>query len=445
MQPSPTAPRCWGFGSFGQLGAGPTGSSTTPVAVSGLSGTTAIAAGATTSCARKSDGTATCWGSNTFGQLGNHTLTSQTTPVVVQSPKNAGPFSQVSTGTAHACGLSSGKVLCWGSNTNGQLGNGTTTNSTVPVTVTGITTATGVSAGRSVTCSRLWPTAQQRCWGSNFNGQLGNGTGGSGSTVNATPVVVTGLSTVATIAAGGTHTCATLADSTLQCWGFNGYGQLGTGNTTNSRVPVVASSISTAVTVAPFGDSTCAHLVDGTVQCWGRNQSGQLGDGTTTNSLAPVPVSGLTTVTNLSAAFGFACAVLTDGTARCWGSNASGQLGDGTTTNRSSPVAVSGLAGASSITTGSSGHTCAKLADKTVRCWGQNSAGQLGDGTTVTISSPVVTAGLTVSSITAGGTSTCARLLDDTVRCWGQNSAGQLGDGTTTNRSWANQAVVTDR
>ena len=165
-------------------------------------------------------------------------------------------------------------------------------------------------------------------------------------------------------------------------------------------------------------------MADGTAKCWGLGESGQRGDGTfDTFALEPVAVSGLTGAVALAAGYGHACALLADATMRCWGGNGEGELGNGTTATPGTPqpVAVSGISGATAIATGAY-HTCAVLGNGTLRCWGRNGQGQLGDGTFTNSSTPVPVSGITgVAAVSGGGGHTCALLTDGTVRCWGDN------------------------
>jgi alpha-tubulin suppressor-like RCC1 family protein len=429
---------CWGFNSNGQLGNGTTTDSSTPVAVSGLTGGTAIADGGETTvghtCALLSGGTVKCWGSNVVGQLGNGTTTDSSTPVAVIGLSGLGGATTVAGGGDHTCALlTNGTVKCWGYNSDGQLGNGTTIDSTTPVAVSGLSGATAMVAGNIHTCALL-SSGTVQCWGGDSNGQLGSGT-----TINSsTPVAVSGLSGATAIASGASHTCALLSDGTVQCWGYNGFGQLGNGTTTDSSTPVAVSGLSGAKAIVAGAFHTCALLSDGTMQCWGYNGFGQLGSGMAINSGTPVAVSGLSGATAIAAGGAHTCALLSGGTVECWGEDTNGQLGNGTTATASlTPVTVSGLSGAKAIAAGSGiGHTCALLSSGTVQCWGYNAFGQLGNGTTTDSSTPLAASGLSgAKAIAAGAVHTCTLPSNGTVQCWGYNAFGQLGNGTTTNSS----------
>ena len=349
---------------------------------------------------------------------------------------SSSPSMPISAGLYHTCALASGGTIeCWGYNGEGQLGNGSKTNSSIPVRVSGIATATLVGAGGSTwengllsgssSCALL-AGGTVDCWGYNDDGELGNGT----TTDSSTPVQASGIVNASSITAGGFHACAVLSAGTVKCWGDNEVGQLGNGTTTkgSTPTPVQVSGITNATHVSAGYAHTCALLAGGTVECWGLNDSGQLGNGTKTNSSTPIEVSGITNAKSISAGGSHACALLSDGTVECWGFNQDGQLGDATKTNSSIPVQVSGLTNAKSISAGFD-HTCAVLSDGTVECWGDNEYGQFGNGTKTSSSSPVQVSGITnAKSVTAGYAHTCALLSGNTVKCWGLNDSGQLGN-----------------
>jgi hypothetical protein len=195
----------------------------------------------------------------------------------------------IDAGVNHTCAvLVNGTVQCWGSSLQGQLGAGVLINggfSKTPISVIGLNTATAVSAGNNHACALLTGGTMQ-CWGRNIDGQLG-----SGNNINTNlPVMVSGLNTAMTISAGGNHTCAILTDRTARCWGRNIEGQLGNGGTTNNNTPVMVSNINTAMAIAAGGDHTCGLLGVDTVQCWGLNTNGQLGNTTNTNSNTPTAI-----------------------------------------------------------------------------------------------------------------------------------------------------------
>ncbi len=291
-------------------------------------------------------------------------------------------------------------------------------------------TATRVSAGNSHTCAVL-TDGSARCWGYNVYGQLGDGT----TTNRSSPAAVDLGGAMATqVSAGRDHTCALLTDGSVRCWGYNGSGQLGDGTMTNRSSPVevaLGTATVTATQVSAGYDHTCAVLTDGSVRCWGYNFYGQLGDGTMTQSSSPVEVDlGGATATRVSVGNSHTCAVLTGGSVRCWGYNFYGQLGDGTTTQSASPMEVDlGGAMATRVSAGRD-HTCALLTDGSVRCWGYNGAGQLGDGTTTQSASPVAVLGVSdATELSAGADHTCVVSASRSALCWGRDGAGQLGRG----------------
>ena len=216
------------------------------------------------------------------------------TTVASTATAQAAAPSQVAAGIQHSCAvLSDGTVNCWGSNFSGQLGDGSTTDSTSPVIVDGITIATQVSAGADHSCALL-SGGTVKCWGNNGDGQLGDGT----TTNSSSPVSVSGITNATQISAGYQHSCALLTGGTVKCWGYNGYGQLGDGTPTDSSSPVSVTGITTATQVSASETHTCALLSDGTVKCWGANDDGELGDGTVTSSNSPVSAGPLSADTN---------------------------------------------------------------------------------------------------------------------------------------------------
>jgi alpha-tubulin suppressor-like RCC1 family protein len=346
---------------------------------------------------------------------------------------------QVSAGYEHTCAtLANGHVACWGENFEGELGNGTKTpESAVPVEVTGTSTATQVSAGFAHTCALL-ANGHVECWGANLAGLFGDGKSASSDV----PVETTGVSTAVQLSTGRAHTCAVLANGHVECSGYNLSGQLGNGTTTISEVPVEVTGIATATQVSAGYEHTCATLADGHIECWGSNEQGQLGNGTTTDSDVPVEVTGIETATQVSAGEDHTCAVLSTGRAKCWGGNQDGQLGDGTTTGPEicpgrgepcsrTPVAVKGISVATGLSA-SQNDTCALLSDgRGAECWGANRQGQLGNRTTTADSDiPVGVSGAGgATQLAAGDAYACLVLFTGHAECWGYNRRAQLGNG----------------
>ncbi len=289
-----------------------------------------------------------------------------------------------------------------------------------------------LSGGGFYSCA-LSTTGGVKCWGYNRYGEVGDGT----TVQRNTPVNVVGLSSgIMQIASGDYHSCALTSAGGVKCWGFNLYGGLGNGSTIDSSVPVeVIGLTSGVVSISAGRDHTCAVTSGGAVKCWGYNGQGQLGDGTTIDRNVPVDVVGLNTGMMSVAVGGYhSCALSGAGGVKCWGENSGYELGDGTNSQRWEPVDVVDLS--SGVGTISAGmfHTCALTTTGGVKCWGQNIYGALGDGANNNQSAPVDVVGLMngVSEISATSYySTCALTTAGGVKCWGDDHLGQLGDGST--------------
>lgn len=366
------------------LSAGPGASPASAVSVQQVS------AGAFHTCALTTDGGVKCWGRNASGQLGDGTKTDRLTPVDVAGLTSG--VTAIALGFNHSCAITdAGALRCWGYNFWGQLGDGTTGDQDEPQDVIGLASGvTDVDAGGSHTCA-LTAGGGVKCWGYNLYGQVGDGTTLQ-HPENLTPADVTGLAGgVADVAVGENHSCAVTEVGALKCWGYNVRGQIGDGTTTNRPTPVDVSGLGGGVITADGGaNHTCALLDTADAQCWGANDGGQLGDGTMEDRLAPVEVAGLgSAVAVLDAGFDHTCAVTTEGGAKCWGNNFWGQLGDGTAANSATPVDVTGLGSGVAGVSPWFRHSCASLAGGGAMCWGNNSNGQLGDGTTTDSFTPV--------------------------------------------------------
>ncbi len=383
---------CWGANNYGQVGNGTSVEADTPVLVSNLAGATAVA-GFDNTCALLSGGTVECWGENQNGELGNGTVQTlvdsfggTATPVAVSGLTGV---TAISVGDEVSCALlSSGTVDCWGTDSGGELGNGlygaapgpdncnpndaggVASCATTPVAVSGLSGVTAISSGAFHTCALL-SNATVECWGVNDYGEIGVpittatspcvefGMAPSLTDYCIEPVPVPGLTGVTAIAAGSYHTCALLSNGAVDCWGEDQLGTLGNGTMIDAgtSTPVQVCSDSTCASpltgvkaISAGYESTCALLTNGSVVCWGDNGHGELGDGTTSGpelcsgslpcSTTPVAVSGLTGVTAISVGDYYACALLAGGGIECWGLANSGQLGNGGGLDQPTPVAT---------------------------------------------------------------------------------------------------------
>ena len=339
----------------------------------------ALLAGGTFSCALGGDGQVRCWGSNSQGQLGDGSGTRRTAP----GPA-AGSFSRLAVGISHACALDDvGTPYCWGSNSAGQLGDGSTTTRTQPTPVADAPSMVEITAGASHTCGvarggGIW------CWGDNASGQLGDGS----TTRRTTPVRAGGGAGLRQVTAGWQHTCALTGGGQAVCWGDNREGQLGRSSPATSGTPSQVDVNLPFTHLAAGSRHTCGRTSAGDVLCWGSNQYGQLGDGSTQGRWEPEAIDSGTSFQNVAVGAQHSCAIAGTGGAYCWGRNLYGQLGDGSTNDRASPVPVEGSLRFSQLHALGS-HTCGRSPAGDLICWGYNSDGQLGDGSRTNRPTPV--------------------------------------------------------
>ena len=374
-----------------------------------------------------------CWG----GQPYNYP--SRTIPLSEPAPvAGLNGVTSIAAGASNSCAVAQSTLRCWGSNQRGELGIGRTSWwEPEPQPVNGITAGVAmVSVGTGHACAidmqgAVW------CWGDGQGGELGTGPLGPGA-IKESPVRVEALKRPAIdIAVGGwsgsnfgcyvfgcAHSCAVTDDGGVECWGDNGYGELGASSTSTcehkssgppmtapfpcSPTPVRVEGLhGAALSVAVGNQFTCAVTSGGNVECWGINDSGQLGARMTQVcaaepaapcSSAPVVVNGVgAPVSSLALGRAHACALTESGGVKCWGDNYIGQLGDGTNTGSSVPRDVVGLQSSVVAIAAGGDHTCALMASGGVRCWGGNYSGELGDGTFFSKSRPVDVIGLTAA------------------------------------------------
>jgi alpha-tubulin suppressor-like RCC1 family protein len=321
-------------------------------------------------------------------------------------------------------------VMAWGNDAYGQLGDGVSGSiSKTPVQTIGLAGVKAVSGGVQHTVA-LRDDGTAWTWGSNLEGELGNGSPAAYSNV---PVQVVSLAGVTSVASGMQHALALRNDGTVWAWGYNGFGQLGTVNPAGfSNIPLEVNGIAGITAIAGGAYHSLALKGNGEVWAWGYNGSGELGNGTNTNSPAPVAVTGLTGVVAIACGNSFSVALRNDGTVWAWGGNLEGELGNGGNTASFVPVQVTGLTSVTAIGCGVY-HALAVRNDGTVWSWGFNLYGQLGNGSNTDSHVPVQVAGLSgITSVAGGYGHSLALKSDGTVWDWGYNNYGQLGNGTLT-------------
>ena len=435
---------CWGADDTGQLGDGGGGDQRTPIAVPGVAGATAVVAGSGFSCALLADRSAVCWGDDSDGEIGDGAPGA--TPRAPTPVLGLAGVRSLAANWQHACAvLVDGSVVCWGSNASGQLGDGTEVNRAQPVAVPGLQNVVAVATGLSHTCAMS--AGAIRCWGDDSQGQLGsNASGTSGSTTQPTlvPIVIDPVA----IAAGAQHTCAVRLNGQVLCWGQNSTGQLGEGSMSSLAEPVPVTGLANGVKVTAGATFSCAVTNDGAVFCWGDDHYGQLGTGHQVVRPLPTTIAVKADQVTAGGAHSCAVgrAVLPGGTDDfvCWGSDQAGQLGDNGDEDRSLPTAIEPPLLPGSVSAGAR-HSCAIALGESAGlwCWGRGSSGQLGPGHLVDTPFPTEVAlpsdANQALAVAAGDAHTCALVsptdgLGGEIFCFGDNSYGQLGDGTLTSR-----------
>ena len=368
-------------------------------------------------------------------------------------------YRSISAGTMHACDIASGGIVwCWGLNgAEGRLGSpqlGETSMSSIPTKLPGNLRFAQLSTYGRHTCG-ITLDGKAYCWGYNGWGALGSG---SNATESATPMAVAGNVAFRSISAGSDHTCGVTTTNQAYCWGNNAWRQLGNGGSAFSGTPSLVSGGLAFAKITAGSGFTCGVSTGGATYCWGANSIGQIGDGGKISYgnafvAAPQQVVGGKAFQSVTLGNQFACAVTTTGEGYCWGSNNS-KLGNGPTgTDSSSPVQVAGGLLFQSISSGY-GHSCGVTTSQQVYCWGLNGSGQLGSGV-ANGSTPVRSGSIEAIEVAASGIGTgsgahsCAISANRlTVWCWGRNDTGQLGNGSTTAAATANPnpgVVVTQK
>lgn len=435
----------WGSGTYGKLGNGTENESAIPVKVSttGVTGSRwiHISAGETHSCGVRDNNTGWCWGQETEGRLGNNSTSgTETFPVGINGGHSWAMIS--AGGSGFSCGVrTDGAGYCWGINTNGRLGIGGSLGSTfsTPQAIAGGYTWKSISAGGNNHACGIISNDDGYCWGAQQYGKLGDGTSGVGSTTS--PSALLGGFKWQIIKAGDSHSCGITLTGVGYCWGTNGDGQLGDGTTTQRTSPTAITGGGTWLDIAPSGSSTCGIKDTGQAFCWGWGYVGDLGDYVWDQS-SPTPIYGSDTWISINAApdGSTACAIRTQGDLFCWGSTAGSGATDGSTmgnnvsATQAAPTKTVGDYEWANISAGGS-HTCGVQIDGSGWCWGSPANEKSGlsspySGNHNNIPRPLSGA-YTWITVQAGGAHTCGLVTDGTIRCWGIGGSGQIGNGNT--------------
>lgn len=438
--------KCWGSNFWGQVGNGTTSPVNSPTTIDSGTSYSDVSMTANTSCGITTSGALKCWGMNSNGQVGNGGNSNQLTPFKVSSGNEV--ISRMALGALGGAGgtttlalNSSGYLKAWGSNLYGQIGIGMNGS---------VFHAQDADSGvnyKSISLSNGYPAYacgittndELKCWGANNYGQIGSG---SNFPLRSIPTNVDNDLSFKYVSTGNNHSCGITKNDYLKCWGSNTNGQIGDGTSGagNDRFsPVLVDNGTKYLTVSAIASTTCGITLAGVLKCWGSDSQGLLGDGAGVGSdvLSPQAIDVGVTYQSLVMNSSNACAITTGQILKCWGYNIFGQLGDGTTTIRTSPTQVAGGELYSKV--GMDGNsTCALIATGAnsgrIQCWGQGSSGQIGHAASPAyVANPTfISGGLYFTQLAFGSASICAITNTNQLYCWGDNNSAALGNGTTT-------------
>lgn len=434
---------CWGRNNAGQLGAGsanatepsPVQVSVDPMAPAPDADWKQVAAGRDNTCAQKGSGQLYCWGQNSNLQAGKAGGGTVPTPFLVETAAGAADadWQSFSTGLSSCAIKIDGSLWCWGRNAEGELGDGTTTQTAVPKQVMPGTTWKTVHVGFQHVCGvrssgTLW------CWGRNQSAQIQAGSAGR----LLSPTHVGDDSDWVDVAPGLSHTCGVKQDGRVLCWGARVFGQTGEGSFGHVTTPAQVGQEAGWSALASFGETTCAKDPSGDLACWGNSELGQHGGGATASEDAPLVVAGAPAIAQVGQGRQHACSVTESGGLVCTGSNANGALGTGNTVSSTTygPIATAGKPWASLVWAQAAAgeiHSCAVATDGSLWCWGYNCYGQvdasLAANTVTSLTQVLPATGW--KSVALGQYHTCATRTGGSLWCWGRNLNGQVGNGAT--------------
>ncbi len=434
---------CWGTGSIGRIGNGANSNVNIPTSVtmpSGVESFSAVSTNSNFSCAIANNGNIYCWGTGSSGRIGNGANSNVNVPTAVTMPSGVESFTLVSTNTNFSCAIANtGKIYCWGTGTNGQIGNGANSNVNVPTSVTmpsGVDSFNAVSTNANFSCA-IANTGKIYCWGTGSSGRIGNG---ANSSVNV-PTAVTmpvGVESFTNVSTNTNFSCA-IGNGKPYCWGTAG-GHLGRGNeyfNTSTNI-IVPSGVNSFNMVSTSGTNSCALASNGKPYCWGDGTNGQTGNGTNASTNLPTGVTmpaGVTSFSVVVTTSSFSCAIANNGQIYCWGTGTSGQIGNESNSSVNIPTAITtpnGVSSFSSISLGTN-FSCAIANTGKIYCWGLGTTGQIGNGASLSVNLPTevtMPAGVTsFKSISTNGASSCALANTGVVYCWGGGTSGQIGNG----------------